>query len=150
MSRFLPTILGLIVLNPAFGKCPNKLYVVAGWIESENAPLADAAVGVSYTSQFDGLVIKQAHSDKDGYFEIPILFYPFDGMEFSGRHKCGAQLERVELVISRAGYEPKSQVLPPTPALPSGEPAKKMRITLSEKSAGGCAGLTSCVLRRAL
>ena len=94
-------------------QCPVTEYAVGGSIVGgEDVPVAGARVSTEWEERAAGIATTRSTSGPDGQFALRIQFNTYSGQTFSGKQKCEAVLEEVQLQVTAEGYQDAERTIP--------------------------------------
>ncbi len=91
----------------AAAKCEMFEYQASGKVTTKNSPIADATIQANWVERGSNMS-SSAYTDRNGQFELKVLFDSFSGRTLLGREKCEAKLTSVKLKVVKTGYKTKN------------------------------------------
>jgi hypothetical protein len=104
LARPLLAIFALLMLPTAYAACPMEKVQIGGSVQSEEQPVADAEVQVTWDEARVNNVSSSTRSAADGSFELTLNIDSSGGRRLIGEEKCGYMPDEVEIRVVRDGY----------------------------------------------
>jgi hypothetical protein len=102
--RPLPALFTLLMLPTAYAACPMEKVQISGNVQSDEQPVADAQVEVTWDEARMNNVSNSARSAADGSFEITLNIDSSGGRRLIGEEKCGYMPDEVEIRVMHDEY----------------------------------------------
>ena len=113
-NRTVAMLAALVMAGTAQAACPLQDLIVTGSVVAagDGAAIAGASVEAAWDERATGRMQLTRESATDGSFSLRIAFDTYSGRTFGGRELCEAQLETIELSVTRSGFRPLRRTQP--------------------------------------